>query len=1664
MSALQKISMKLPLRSFVLALVMLGAPVAATAAVSTSVWRSPFRPLPVEGGGPAQPVLLEGSDGKINGDSGQARDVPLPFPFQHFDSSWETIHIGAKGYVTFGTNRSESNAAHPSPSALLQPGSPRNVIAAWWGDHFCDEGQVKTQVVGEAPHRRFVIEWNGCSRRLTTNAGTDTTFQAQLWLHEGSGVVRASLGRVKIDPVNRWRSVAWGIKAEQGVGLMGPGPDGIVTCTPAATGGYPSCDGEKHFPAGVTIQYGDSPSFDLTGAVDGEPTTLSAGELRLEARTTIRNVGVSAVDGASYRLYLSEGQGLEAGASGPYPIFERSSVSELEGRTERSFIDTAVAPRPPNGNYWLCASYDDSNELGEIDRSNNVVCSETRIPVGPDLVGTIAAPLTGEPNLVVSIPLSIRNIGNDVAGSFGFRVKIVSAPLQGANVPDEEIYVGTVSGLAAGGVFEETVQARLPRIARGERYTFVLTIDPEGAVPEAERANNEARSQTQMENRRPQLKITTPASGVHLPDGCFYGEPIEATFQVCNSGTAQARDFHPGVIMGDGTQINSSFDAPAASSPQLCGVPGTWNYASCAPIAGGAPTCAFEFCRLECRSDADCASAGLVCGDDVLLAEHLGVQTAKSCMNRLAPGGAPSSERCKTFTMRGRIPVEDQVGNPHTSGKQRFHLIDDVTHSMSQLLPDVVTGQVEFDCRPALLDLAALRIDAAPAVVAGKATPITRHIRNEGFINLEPGSFQRPERTTFRYRYYLSKTEDVSVHQIPLELASTGGAGSATIGRKGDDLRTDSVLIPASLDPGEYFLGLVLDPDGEHQELDKKNNTLVLPRRILVQPAGLEIITSSLPSATEGVPYVHPLVAVGGAGAYSFSGNGLPPGMSLSEGGLLEGTPSEAGSYPFVARVSSGGAHMERMLSLLIVEGQSSLDVTTSELPLAVKGEPYARWYDASAGAYREGARLAASGGTPPYRWELDPAWPDNLLPAGLRGPTEDGWITGQATPMSKTAEVVVRVTDAMGKRAKRKLVVRVVDAGTLVIPSRPFPLATTAKLYEGCVEAGGGGVELRWDVERASLPTGLVPEPRGRSLCLVGTPTVCGDHMVRVRVQDEEGQRAGAAVPLSVECGRLQLLTRDLHPLARGETATLRLGATPEDEPRFRLIRGALPTGLVFQEDGRIEGTVAEDAWVGVYDLIVEVQDARGRRGLGAASLVVRGERPAVEHPMKKEKTGCSGAGGGGGGLLIPALVTLFGVARRRLTPGPRLRGAQRRGRIGGLALAATIAGVGAAAVGCGEEETQQPASVCASVQCEEGLLCDEADGLCKCGGVRCAEGEVCQQEPSPSCVAKGCEFVFCKGGESCDALTGLCGCGVERCEEGQVCVNERCVEGDLCDGASCSDGTSCDPTDGVCKCGEAACDVGQSCIEDVCEDDPCAGVHCGANSICNPIDGICHCGGAEGAICATGEACVRSGEGYECDRSESCGDVVCPGGSTCDPVDGLCRCGGAGPEHPVCGEDQTCLDGECVGGLLCEPGGMPTTCSPELSCDPTDGVCKCGGKNGDVCEEGEACTVVGGSHRCAATCTLLDPDACPRGEGCYFDAAQIHGEAFCAEAGAVPLDGKCEGPTECAPGLHCTLANRCARLCDTRAGLGFCSSIGPNLQCVPFQGGGIFGYCRAP
>jgi hypothetical protein len=139
---------------------------------------------------------------------------------------------------------------------------------------------------------------------------------------------------------------------------------------------------------------------------------------------------------------------------------------------------------------------------------------------------------------------------------------------------------------------------------------------------------------------------------------------------------------------------------------------------------------------------------------------------------------------------------------------------------------------------------------------------------------------------------------------------------------------------------------------------------------VTINPAQLAITTgSSLPSGTAGSNYSLTLSAADGSAPYSWvlASGSLPAGVTLFGTGLIDGIPTNTGTFNFTVQVSdSVGANTNKAFALTI-NPQPLAIATPSPLPTGTVLSNYLLTFN-------------ASGGIPPYFWSWFGAPPPGLL------------------------------------------------------------------------------------------------------------------------------------------------------------------------------------------------------------------------------------------------------------------------------------------------------------------------------------------------------------------------------------------------------------------------------------------------------------------------------------------------------------------------------------------------------------------------------------------------------------------------------------------------------------------------------------------------------------
>ncbi len=181
-------------------------------------------------------------------------------------------------------------------------------------------------------------------------------------------------------------------------------------------------------------------------------------------------------------------------------------------------------------------------------------------------------------------------------------------------------------------------------------------------------------------------------------------------------------------------------------------------------------------------------------------------------------------------------------------------------------------------------------------------------------------------------------------------------------------------------------------------------------------PVGPLVIipTPPPPAAVIGVSYSATLTAKGGLQPFTWAlaSGTLPPGLSISAGGVISGTPTAVGTTNFKVQVTDSQTPTAAVdIASESITVNNLLSITTTSLTSGSLNVPYS-------------ASLVASGGVPPYTWSVV----SGNLPAGLTLSTS-GFISGTPTTIG-TSNFTVQVADSQTTPATATVALSLTIAG----------------------------------------------------------------------------------------------------------------------------------------------------------------------------------------------------------------------------------------------------------------------------------------------------------------------------------------------------------------------------------------------------------------------------------------------------------------------------------------------------------------------------------------------------------------------------------------------------------------------------------------------------------
>jgi hypothetical protein len=255
------------------------------------------------------------------------------------------------------------------------------------------------------------------------------------------------------------------------------------------------------------------------------------------------------------------------------------------------------------------------------------------------------------------------------------------------------------------------------------------------------------------------------------------------------------------------------------------------------------------------------------------------------------------------------------------------------------------------------------------------------------------------------------------------------------------------------------------------------------------------IATPTLPPGALGSPYSATLATSGipSNTTWAVTSGSLPAGMTLSQEGVISGTPTGVGSSTFtvqatgVAKDFTGTRIDSKQYTLNVAALAARLSRATAEV-----GVPFH-------------TTLIASGGQAPYAFSA--TGPTAGLTIG-----NDGTVSGVPT-RAGAFTLTAHIVDASG--ATKDVSVRLVVRPRLAIAAKALPSAASGHAYKTKVAVRGGVARLRWSIASGSLPRGLkLGASTGR---ITGVPAHAGTFRITLRVRDALGAVSNKTLSLLV-------------------------------------------------------------------------------------------------------------------------------------------------------------------------------------------------------------------------------------------------------------------------------------------------------------------------------------------------------------------------------------------------------------------------------------------------------------------------------------------------------------------------------------------------------------------
>ncbi|MBX7222501.1 MAG: FG-GAP-like repeat-containing protein [Blastocatellia bacterium] len=340
---------------------------------------------------------------------------------------------------------------------------------------------------------------------------------------------------------------------------------------------------------------------------------------------------------------------------------------------------------------------------------------------------------------------------------------------------------------------------------------------------------------------------------------------------------------------------------------------------------------------------------------------------------------------------------------------------------------------------------------------------------------------------------------------------------------------------------------------------------------------------ASIVSRTVGQAFSQTFTNTGGIGAVSYSFTGtIPPGLTFTPAtGVLSGTPTQSGSFPFTITATDANVCTGSRAYTLTVNCQT-ITVNPTTVTAGVVGQTLNRTFTHTGGIGTVGFSFTGT------------------IPPGLTFTPATGVLAGTPTqpgsfPFSITA------TDANNCSGSRSYNLTIA-CQTITVNPTTLPGGQIGQPYNQTISQTGGSGASSFSLT-GTLPNGITLA--GATGVLAGTPTQGGDFSFTVTATDANGCTGTRSYSLFINsCPVITVNPAILTPGPVGAPYTVGFGNSGGNGAITFSLTGTLPTGLTFNAAAATLTGVPTQS--GSFPITVTATDANACTGSRNYTLVI--------------------------------------------------------------------------------------------------------------------------------------------------------------------------------------------------------------------------------------------------------------------------------------------------------------------------------------------------------------------------------------------------------------------------------------------------------------------------